>query len=151
MSYKYKEVTHVILWFGMCTLQPRIKVMIHETESLRITVSISLILSSKVKHSHYRPEQALRFPGSWGSQFSRQSAHEGGKVVSLFALATFTPQEIILVHISVRGWVDPRAIVWLERLFQWKIPMTPSQLVAQRLNQLHHHTAPILLSTTWKM
>ena len=96
--------------------------------------------NKKVNQSHYWPEVPRGFQEVKSSQITWQWPR---MVVSLSALRTghFCPQEILLVLISVRGWVDPRATVRSEGLCQWKIPMTPAgiepvtfRFVAQHLN-----------------
>jgi hypothetical protein len=62
------------------------------------------------------------------------------------------PPGRFLVLISVRGRVDPRAIVWLEGLSQLENPMTSSgiepatfRLVAECLSQLRYRVPLLLL------
>jgi hypothetical protein len=110
-----------------------------------------LLVKVTVKQSHYSPWQTLRVEEVKAPRFLN---NRHMKVVRLSALRTgrLYLQEILLVLISVRDWVDPRAIVRPEGLCEWKIPMTPSEiepatfrLVEQCLNQLRHRVPPPLL------
>jgi hypothetical protein len=71
----------------------------------------------KVKHSHYRLGQSLMVQEAEAPRF-QHNRHM--KLVRLSALHTgrLYPQEIFRVLISVRGGVNPRAIVRPEGLCQ---------------------------------
>jgi hypothetical protein len=89
----------------------------------------------------------------WGFQEGESAIFQDNRhmnVVGFLALhnCRFSPQDICLVFISVRGCFDLRVIVWPEGLYQWKIPMIPSRielattlLLAQCLNQLRYRVS----------
>ena len=100
--------TFIIKKFSICLM------------SCIFVLSGSLSKVYKVNHFHYRPEvprgfQEVKVTWQWPRMVVRLSA-------SLTDL--FLPQEMLLVLISIRGWVDPRPIVQSEGLyvnkkFQW--------------------------------
>ena len=78
-----------------------------------------LIVNGKVIPGH-----ALRVPGGWGSQISRQSTHEGGKVVSPTHRPPSPPMKYSWYSFLLEAESTPGAIVRPEGLcqnekFQW--------------------------------
>ena len=119
---------------------------------------LAAVLHKQHTHTHTHtyvkskaiPVQSWTGPeGSKRSEAPRFQDSQHMKVVRLSTISTshLYPQEIFLVLISVRGWVDPQAIVWREGLCQWKVMMTPCgiermalQFVAQCAPYTHTHT-----------
>ena len=108
----------------------------------------------------YIPGQALRVPGGWGSQNSRQPAHEGGMVVSPKHRPPLPRRNYSWYSFLLEAESSPRFTVRPVGLCQGKIPVTPSgiepatfRLVVRCLNQLPHrvpvHTNIFKFTLEW--
>jgi len=75
------------------------------------------------KVSHYRPGEVLSIPGDWDCQLV-DYLHMKMAKLSALRIRRLYPQEIPLVPISVRGWVDNRATLLPEVWRKWKLQMT---------------------------
>jgi hypothetical protein len=104
--------------------------------------------------SHYRPRQALRAPGGWGSHISRQSAHEGGKVVSPAHRPPLLPRKYSWYSFLLEAESTPGPQCDRKDYVNEKF-VTPSgiesatfRFIAQCLNQLRHrvHRQKVQLS-----
>jgi hypothetical protein len=112
----------------------------------------SILRPIKVKQSHYRPGQALRVPGGSGSQISRQSAHESGKVVSPKHQLPLAPKKYSWSSLLLEVQSTPGPQCDGKDYVNEKFQLTPAgsepttfRLVAQCLNQLRHQQrAPYL-------
>jgi hypothetical protein len=113
-----------------------------------LAIKCCLIFACNKSWKKTIPLQAWTGPqgsGGWGSQNFETVGKWRWQGCQPNTPADLTPQEILLVFISVRGWVHPRAAVWPKAWSQWKIPITPSGiepvafgLVVQCLNRLHY-------------
>jgi len=100
-------------------------------------------LSDTVRYSKAISGQALRVPEGWGSQISRHSAHEGGKVVSPMHWQPLPLRKYSWHSFLLEAESTPRP----SGLCQWKIALNPLRiksvtfrLVVQCLDQSCHLT-----------
>ena len=129
----------------------------HEEAGTECTIYCLLFMDIilQVKQYVYRSGQELKVPGGLGSQISRHSAHDGGKVVSPRHRPPLPSRKYSWYSFLLEAESTPGAIVRAEGLCQWKILVTPSgidpatfRVVAQCLNQLRHRV-PVTSSKSY--
>jgi len=97
-----------------CCLQTDITVCCH------LHTASTAPADTVIKQSHYSPGQTLSIPGKRGSQISRQSVHDGGKVVSPTNRPPLTPENTPGTHLCCKvlryksegRWFDSRWYHW---------------------------------------
>jgi hypothetical protein len=125
--------------FSRSLLSPSYSLEMEESDSTEMSVKNKSKATSVIGHGGPKGCEMSRLP-----HFLDNWLTDGGEVVGPTCQeATIYPPGRFLVLIFVRGWVNPRAIVWLEVLHQLKNPVTSSgiipttfQLLAYCLNQV---------------
>jgi hypothetical protein len=102
------KIIHLFLWKNLSwIMQGLLKRTPDITRSLTLNNyrhgdGTNMMVKVKVKQSHYLPGNILKVPKVWGSQISRQSSHESGKVISPTHRPPLPPRNISGTHFCYR-------------------------------------------------